>query len=105
MMPGQRDDQTPIVQLLIGCHPTGAADRAQTRRLFQRAFLRRRRPTSTGCRIPMTACARHHGVDHLEIARLENIERQRRARQQDGAAEREDGNPRRQIGRTAIAIR
>ena len=49
--------------------------------------------------------ARHHGVDHLEIARLEDIERQCRARQQNCAAKRKNGNPRRQIGWTPIAIR
>ena len=50
------------------------------------------------------AVARHRILDHRQIARLEHVERQLRARQQDRAAQREHRNARRQIARRAVAI-
>ena len=47
---------------------------------------------------------RHGVVHHIQIARLEDVQRQLSARQQDGSAQRKDRDHLRQIERADIAL-
>jgi hypothetical protein len=75
------DGEAAVLQLLIARDASGSADAAQLDRLAWRALVRisaRRLDDAEDAR------AAHHVVDHLEVARLENAERQDRPRQQNG---------------------
>jgi hypothetical protein len=77
----------PVVQLLIGGDAADAAYAAQSDRLADWRFL------LAGLRLheAQHARRRHHVFQHLQVARLEDVERQRGARQQDGTLQGKHG--------------
>ena len=80
---GDANRESPIVELLIARDAAGSADAAQLDLTLGRALLLLR---ADGLDHAQHARAAHHVFDHFEIARLENVQRQGGARQQNGTA-------------------
>ncbi len=99
---GQGDENAAIIGLAIGGETAGAAGLAQESGLVERRFL----ALGRAARLDDAddAVAGENIVEHLQIARLENIQRQGRARQQDASLQRKDRNGVRKIARLPIAV-
>ena len=94
--PGERDQIAPVFGFRERRDPPDGADGRQRRRAVR--SIRRQRLDHAD-----DALSGQRVVDHVEIARLENVERQRAARKHQRPAQRKQRHALRQIGCLAIA--